>query len=138
MRKILFILPLGISLAAMSCSSNPEETATTIQQEKESRTIDVVQFEKLINQEPRQILDVRTPEEWAEGTIKDAQKMNFFDTNFQEQLDQLDKKKPVFVYCKSGGRSGQAAKQLETKGFIVYNLSGGITAWKAAGKSTTK
>jgi rhodanese-related sulfurtransferase len=42
------------------------------------------------------------------------------------------------VYCKSGGRSGKAAKQLEKKGFTVYNLIGGISAWKAAGKTIVK
>jgi phage shock protein E len=140
MKKLIFIISFGISLTAMSCSSNTEEVATKIEQEKEvvSKNITVTEFAKLLNSVPGQVLDVRTPEEWKEGTIKDAQTMNFFDKDFSLQIDQLDKKQPVLVYCKSGGRSGKAAKQLEKKGFTVYNLIGGITAWKAAGKTISK
>ena len=85
------------------------------------------------------MLDVRTPEEWAEGVIEDAIKMNFFDEDFNAQLTQLDKNKPVYVYCKSGGRSGKTATQMEAMGFTaVYNLVGGIGAWDAAGNKKVK
>jgi len=82
---------------------------------------------------------VRTPDEWASGTIKGATKMNFFDKDFNAQLEKLDKTKPVYVYCKSGGRSGKATKQMKKMGFTaVYNLVGGIGAWDAAGKEKVK
>jgi rhodanese-related sulfurtransferase len=137
-RKLLFILPLGFSLTAMSCSTNTDQLET--QQEKEVIVIavNVTEFAELLKKDEGQLLDVRTPEEWALGSIKGASKINFLEANFSEQLNKLDKTKPVYVYCKSGGRSGKAAKQLEKKGFTVYNLIGGISAWKAAGKTIVK
>lgn len=101
--------------------------------------VDAVTFKKLIETKPGQVLDVRTPEEWAEGTIKGAIKMNYYDKDFAKQLDKLDKTKPVYVYCKVGGRSGSAAKELEKKGFkLVYNLDGGIKAWDKEGYPKAK
>ena len=151
MKKLLFIIPLSLSLVTVACS-NPEEeasttselTATTQEQTIPQQTtvkedVNVDQFAKLVAKGDGQILDVRTPEEWTGGTIKDATKMNFYDKDFAEQLKKLDKTKPVLVYCKSGGRSGQAAKQMEKMGFTkVYNLTGGMNAWKAKGKATVQ
>ncbi len=57
--------------------------------------------------------------------------MNFHDDAFSSQLETLDKSKPVYVYCKGGGRSGKTAKMLHEMGFSeVYNLLGGITSCK--------
>lgn len=101
--------------------------------------VNAATFKKLIETKPGQVLDVRTPEEWAEGIISGAIKMNYYDKDFSKQLDKLDKTKPVYVYCKVGGRSGSAAKELEKKGFkLVYNLDGGIKAWDKAGYPTVK
>ena len=144
MKKLLFIIPLGLSLTSMSCSNDIDiaETTiaeTTIQQEVINEDVNVNVFSELVVQEGGQILDVRTPEEWEEGTIKGATKMDFFDNDFDHQLEKLDKTKPVYVYCKSGGRSGKAAKKMEKMGFTtVYNLLGGIGAWNAAGEETVK
>jgi rhodanese-related sulfurtransferase len=140
MKKLFFIIPLGISLTAMSYSTKTEKVSIKIEQEKEvaSKNVTVNEFARLLNIEVVQVLDVRTPEEWEEGTIKDAQKMNLLDKNFHLQIDQLDKTQPVLVYCKSGGRSQKVAYQLGKKGYTVYNLIGGITAWKEAGKTTFK
>ncbi len=147
MKKLFFIIPLGLSLTTIACSNNNEQTAkeTTIeitstpQSESINEDVNVEKFAKLVMKENGQVLDVRTPEEWEGGTIKNATKMNFFDADFKTQLDKLDKTKPVYVYCKAGGRSSKAAKQMSKMGFTtVYNLVGGITAWSAAGKETVK
>jgi len=142
MKKLLFIIPLGLSLTALSCANNNEEAIeeNTIQQASTiHEDVEVNRFAELVSKEDGQILDVRTPEEWEEGIIKGATKMNFFDKDFNSQLEKLDKTKPVYVYCKSGGRSGKAAKQLEKMGFTsVYNLLGGMIAWEGAGKESLK
>jgi phage shock protein E len=146
MKKLLLIIPIGLSLSAISCSNNVEQKTketiieTTIQEAKTiHKDVDVKIFSDLVSQKKGQILDVRTPEEWESGTIEGATKMNFFDKDFNQQLENLDKTKPIYVYCKSGGRSGKAAKQLEKMGFTtIYNLLGGITAWNAAGKKIEK
>jgi len=143
MKKLFFIITIGISLTAMSCSNNSEQETAPQQNEQGqtiiSKDVDVAEFSKLVNSGEGQILDVRTPEEWADGTIKDAKKMNFFDANFNAQLTKLDKKKPVYVYCKSGRRSGKATKKMKEMGFTtVYNLNGGIGAWTGAGNEIVK
>lgn len=86
-----------------------------------------------------QILDVRTPDEWNEGIIEGAVMNNIYNDDFESQLEKLDKEKPVAVYCKVGGRSGQAMAKMTELGFKeVYNLNGGMDAWKSAGKPTVK
>ena len=80
------------------------------------------------------VLDVRTPEEVAEGAIEGATKINFFDSNFAEQVDKLDKSKAYFIYCRSGRRSANACNIMAEKGFEkLYNLEGGYMAWEANG-----
>ena len=86
-----------------------------------------------------QLLDVRTKEEWDEGHLKGATLVPVTEEGFLAKAKAaLDPKKAVVVYCRSGRRSAKAAEQLRTAGFTVYDLDGGITAWKAAGKPVAK
>ena len=75
------------------------------------------------------LLDVRTPGEFASGTIKGALNLDVTSPQFQMALKTMDKDTPYFLFCRSGGRSGSACKQMADQGFKVYNLSGGIGAW---------
>lgn len=87
--------------------------------------------QKLDSVPERQLLDVRTPEEYATGYISGAKNVNVYDNDFLKQLEGLDKNKPVFVYCKGGGRSASAVKKMQADGFAtVYELQGGIMAWE--------
>lgn len=82
-----------------------------------------------------QLVDVRTPEEYADGHLKGAVNININADNFETQLGKLNKDMPVFVYCRSGGRSARAASKMESMGFKkVYDMDGGITAWGSSGK----
>jgi phage shock protein E len=73
-----------------------------------------------------QLLDVRTPKEWNAGKIESSKCMNFMDADFKQQVEKLDKNKPVFVYCAVGGRSTKASQILKEAGFkVIYNLQGG-------------
>ncbi len=77
------------------------------------------------------VLDVRTADEFASGHIVDARHIGL--DKLAEQLDSIKKyrEKAVIVCCESGARSNQAAKLLKAQGFqFVYNLSGGLTAWR--------
>lgn len=79
------------------------------------------------------LLDVRTPEEFAKGHLPDAKNIDWNGNDFDKQIATLDKSKPVFVYCLSGGRSSSAAKKMRSEGFKeVYELKGGIMKWRAA------
>lgn len=82
-----------------------------------------------------QLLDVRTPAEWTQSNIANATKCDFNNANFKQNAAQLEKSKPIFVYCAAGGRSTKAAKILEELGFSkIFNLKGaGNAELKKAG-----
>ena len=77
------------------------------------------------------ILDVCTPTEFAKVHLENAINLNFFSRAFKNQLNALDKGKTYFVYCKVGGRSKLAQKQMKKLGFReVYNIVGGTLLWE--------
>ena len=75
------------------------------------------------------ILDVRTPEEYAQGHIKDSKLVPL--QEIAQKVGSLGKKdQKMYVYCRSGARSAQAIAFLRQQGFTdVHNMSGGIMAW---------
>jgi rhodanese-related sulfurtransferase len=77
-----------------------------------------------------QLIDVRTPEEFASQKIENAKNINLNGSDFESKIALLDKKAPVFVYCKAGGRSSIAVKKMAELGFTeIYELEGGILNW---------
>jgi len=91
--------------------------------------------QKLTSTKDAQVLDVRTPEEVAGGTLPNAININFNGDGFDNGIEKLDREKPVFVYCQGGvigGRSDQTKMKLKDLGFQeIYELDGGYTAWAA-------
>jgi len=85
------------------------------------------------------ILDVRTPEEYAEGRIAESVLLDFYADDFEAELDTLDKNKTYLVYCRSGNRSGKSVRVMKDLNFMeVYDLDGGILRWEAEGFLTVK
>jgi rhodanese-related sulfurtransferase len=83
------------------------------------------------NNKDYNVLDVRTQEEFNEGHIENAININFYDTNFKEQINNLDKNKTYLIYCKSGERSYNTLNLMRGSQFIkVYDLEGGIDTWR--------
>ncbi len=77
------------------------------------------------------IIDVRTPDEFNKGHLKNSLNVNWFDENFDENLNIFSKDLPVMVYCLSGGRSSKANERIKSLGFKnVYELDGGILEWR--------
>lgn len=117
---------LIISLLFISCQGQSHEGFQTIDAKTYS--------EKLNATENPQLIDVRTPAEYADDKINNAKNIDWNGENFVSEVVKLDKTKPVFVYCKSGGRSAQASSKLSQLGFTeIYNLDGGIMKWNASG-----
>ena len=126
--KYRLIFLLIISFAVLSCTGQTSKNVKNIEAK--------VFAEKIAATPNAQILDVRTPEEYVAGHIDNAANVNWNGTDFVAKAAALDKTKPVFVYCKSGGRSKQAAAKLEELGFTnIYELQGGMLKWDAAGLS---
>lgn len=130
MKKVVISLACATLLFA-ACAS--EDTKGIVNS-------DARQFDSLITaSSDAQILDVRTPEEFAAGHLQGAQNIDWKNSDFSINVGALDKTKPVLVYCQSGNRSQQAAEYLAKNGFTaVYELDGGYSAWESAGKPIEK
>jgi rhodanese-related sulfurtransferase len=101
--------------------------------------MNVSEFSKKITEAGVVILDVRTPSEYAEGYIEGAHNIDFQSGNFENEIATLDKNATFAVYCRSGNRSGQAAKIMHDAGFHnVYNLEGGVIDWANEGMMLVK
>jgi rhodanese-related sulfurtransferase len=75
------------------------------------------------------LIDVRTPEEYAEGHLDNAVNINWYDEDFMDQFKTIEKDKTIYVYCKKGGRSSSAAESLTSSGYKnVIDLLGGYDA----------
>lgn len=99
---------------------------------------DVVEFEAASAKPEVAIIDVRTPEEYAEGHLPWASNVDWKSADFLMQVEAAyPKQTPLAVYCRSGRRSAEAAEALTDAGYTVSNLQGGYLAWTAAGKPTT-
>lgn len=87
---------------------------------------------QLANDDNAIILDVRTEDEVADGVIANAIHIDIYKGEaFIAEIDELDKSKNYYVYCRSGNRSGQACNIMEELGFEnAYNLEGGVLEWE--------
>ena len=80
------------------------------------------------------VLDIRTPEEFAESHLAGAVNIDFYAADFRQQIEALDRDAPYVLYCRSGNRSSQARQLMADLGFTnVVDVDGGIVAWQQAG-----
>ncbi|NQW41244.1 MAG: rhodanese-like domain-containing protein [Cryomorphaceae bacterium] len=99
--------------------------------------LDVVTFE--LESKKGVLVDVRTESEVADGMIAKAMHVDFYGPNFLSEMEALGNNKPLYLYCRSGGRSAQALDMLKAAGFTrVHHLEGGFMAWKASGKPSVQ
>lgn len=119
---------LLITLVVIFLSSCVEST------EKYIKIATVEQFcKELISDKTIQLIDVRTPEEFEEGHIENATLIDIQnEEEFLSNTKELNKKQPVYVYCRTGRRSNIAAQHLANNGFRnIVDLQGGIVVWNA-------
>ena len=76
-------------------------------------------------------LDVREPDEWQRGHIRDALHIPLGE--LAERLHELPRQKQIVAVCRSGSRSGVAVAPLRQHGYDVVNLGGGLLSWHASG-----
>ncbi len=125
--KMRFFSIMVSSFLLLSCGSTDSTKAQTI------TNVNAVEFNELVNSGEGILLDVRTGQEVASGHIEGATNIDFYKPDFSKKLNLMRKDVPIYVYCRSGNRSGKAAKQMKDMGFVkVYNLDGGIGAWANA------
>lgn len=117
-----FMAAVFVALSLIACSPSPTS----------GDSVSAREVYELIQKHPDEVLvlDVRTPQEVAEGTVPGAVVMNFYDTGFKERLAALDRGKTILVYCHSGGRSAATIEMLRSMGFAdVRHMGGGIIEW---------
>lgn len=120
----LFLLQVNFALAQSTDSAT---------------VVSVETFEKMAKKKKNAVLDVRTPEEMAEGHLINALNFDFLDESFPEKIESLNKNKTYLLYCRSGKRTAKAGALMKAAGFKnVYMLEGGITAWTEEGKPIEK
>jgi phage shock protein E len=94
----------------------------------------VEEFASALRRPGTTILDVRTPQEFAQGHLPGAVNIDVSSPDFRERIGQLDPTAPYAVYCRSGNRSAAAVAQMTEAGFTgAYDLAGGIVDWQQAG-----
>jgi phage shock protein E len=122
----LFVILILSTSSLLSCAQRAQQS------EYKNLTVDAFN-EKMQTTPDAVVLDVRTEDEVNQGIIPHAVHLDFFGKAFEKKLNALDKNKTYFVYCASGGRSGETLELMQKKGFkTVYNLEGGFTAWQKA------
>lgn len=131
MNKTLTLLSILCLSSLMACKNLDKGTKSAPETVTTLTAIDYKS--KLAATKSGNLIDVRTPQEFAMNHIKGAQNINVHDADFEQKVKLLDASKPVFVYCKSGVRSSQAADIMLKNGLEVYNLDGGILQWQAQG-----
>jgi len=132
-KSALIILAFTISISSSCQQANNNTLNKQESTEQISATIPTAEFsDKLNSPNGVVLLDVRTPEEFAQGHLKNAVNIDFNSEGFTSDLSKLDKSKTTMIYCLSGGRSGKALNQMKSDGFKeVYNMQGGILKWKS-------
>ncbi len=119
-----FILLFVVAFLAFSCKDAKEAQVEVISPEQV--------YEAVYGGDSLQLVDVRTTEEYQVSHLKNAQNICVTNDDFKEKAANLDKTKPVYVYCQKGGRSAKAAQILKEMGFTkVYDLQGGMENWES-------
>ncbi len=137
---------LTVSVAALlvagslaACGSGDPEVSVTAGATATSAPavgaeLDAAGFAAALKLPDTTIIDVRTPQEYAEGHLPGAVNIDVSSADFVQQVQALDPTAPYAVYCRSGNRSAAAIQEMNQLGFTnAYHLQGGITAWDSAG-----
>jgi phage shock protein E len=143
MRFMTLAIILATVLAVAGCGGVPSAApvvapaAVAAQTKNLPADLDVATAASLHGQSDVVFLDVRTPEEYAEGHIPGVVLIPL--DELPHRIDEVPKDKTVVVTCRSGNRSAQAAEILRQAGYSnVHNMTGGITAWQQAGYPVEK
>ena len=145
MKALLWVLPvtmvIGLTVTGglfSSCVNTTTPTTTPPAETQIAEDITAEEASTLIQANQQNpgfvIIDIRTPEEFATGYLENAVNIDYNSATFSDEIGALDRNQTYLIYCRSGARSSQALGLMAVLQFAeVYNISGGITAWQAAG-----
>ena len=120
MKKLLILIVIIATIA--SCNSQHSE---------QLQSIDLETVSTMVIGKDVQLIDVRTSKEYNAGHIDDAMNIDVLDdATFTAKIQNLDKEKPVYLYCQKGARSKRAGQKLKEMGFkSIFDYSGGYSEW---------
>lgn len=136
---IIFLMVGGYFLIRQVDHPNSSsDLLATSSHSTQAKLVSASEFNNLVNSaknDPSTILiDLRTQQEYDSGHIDGSKVIDYYSSDFKNQLNQLDKSKTYLVYCNSGHRSGLAVNIMKQLGFNkIYELDGGIQAWNRGG-----
>lgn len=129
MKKIYFI---SVLLLFTSCQISVNRS---VHGAGEITSVTVEEFAKVVSGHKVQLVDVRTPEEFAQGNIAGSVNIDVNSGHFGASADSLlNKEQKVAIYCRSGRRSKKAAEMLSMMGFDVVELDKGYNGWVESGR----
>lgn len=138
--RLALAATLATTFATAGCSGSADGTVAVSSGPTASAApsngvgVGAVDFAAALKRPDTAIVDVRTPQEYAQGHLPGAVNLDVSSPDFASRLSALDPSAPYAVYCKSGNRSGVAVAAMTEQGFTnAYHLEGGIGAWQAAG-----
>ncbi len=121
----------GILTLACAQSNAPGQTPV--------KNVSAEDFKTILESDSVVLIDIRTPGEYAQGHIEGASLIDFYGSDFRNQMADLDTTKTLMIYCRSGNRSGKAASMLTHVGFReIVNLQQGIIDWQRSGYSLVR
>ncbi|WP_051568549.1 rhodanese-like domain-containing protein [Crocinitomix catalasitica] len=131
MKKGIIIALAVFSLGFTACSQSAEENMTEAGITQTVKRVNKSEFKQYLSEHPDvQLIDVRTPGEYAGGTIEHAKNIDYNGADFKTEINKLDKSAPVLIFCMSGGRSGRALQLMDELGFeYVLELAGGYRSY---------
>ncbi len=126
MKKLSILFGLTVILFFTACKDNSVA--------QEIRVLTPTEFHDSIASKTVQLIDVRTPEEFAEGHLDNALNINISETDFITEVEKLNLDEPIYLYCRSGKRSAKASLILKDVGFKeIYDMEGGFLHWESDG-----
>jgi len=122
MKKINFVIAIVLLFSIFSCKNESREGITVVS---------IEEMQMLSALDNVQLVDVRTPKEYNAGHLPNAQNIDFNSPTFEQDIKQLDKNKPIILYCQKGGRSAKCADKMHEAGFKkIFDLKGGFSKWQ--------
>jgi rhodanese-related sulfurtransferase len=125
MNRFLVTLCVVATVFSYSCMNNAE---------KEIQVITAEEMQELSEMNDVQLVDFNAPVKQEEALIEDSQIIDYLSPNFEQDLEKLDKSKPVIVYCESANHRTKCKEKMKDAGFVkIYDLDSTIAKWKYKG-----
>lgn len=125
MNRFLVILCFVATVFSYSCMNHAEN---------EIQVITAEELQELSEINDVQLVDFNAPLKQEEALIEDSQNIDYLSPSFEQDLEKLDKSKPVIVYCESAKHNAKCKEKMKEAGFVkIYDLDSTIAKWKYKG-----